>query len=401
MSSVEINTERAVGVAGLLDGQVAAAGRGITQLSTIGSNLDVATFTGPMETLLAEFVEDVTGAAAILRLRVEFASAADNRWSPAYYDHKVAEMDALLAQTHAGLDDGVGSSGAPSTWEHLTDWAATAFQGDGVPFGEGPGEFGGPAFVIGPPTQPHIEWDEDYIYDSESAGWRDHLSKAEWQAKLAGGRLLRGDLDDATQFYRHYWDNNGEHRTFDYEEAYVEDPNVRLAIDNEIIRAQHGAETFIVDGHTEFSITGDARVTTEAEYPATENWQKTIGGHQVWSSADVTVDGNTVTMVVTVHGEDYYNFNRGQSDIASQAPDDENGRFTEIGWAQPFPSSGAVERTVTWTVGDAPSATTIDGGSPERNPGREDNEIERDAGSPDRTSLPDNNRETGGTRVDG
>ncbi len=113
------------------------------------------------------------------------------------------------------------------------------------------------------------------------------------------------------------------------------------------------------------------------------------------------VDGDRVEMTVTVHGEDYYNFNRGQSDIATDLKDDENGRFTELGWAKPFPSSGTVVRTITWTLGDVATAETTSTGSPERNPGREDNEIGRSSGDPDRTSMPENNRETGGTRVDG
>ncbi|MCC2317924.1 hypothetical protein [Cellulomonas chengniuliangii] len=102
-------------------------------------------------------------------------------------------------------------------------------------------------------------------------------------------------------------------------------------------------------------MTGGATPTTS--YPVTENWQKTIGGYQQWSSADVAVSGGVVTMTVTVHAEDYYNFNRGQADIASNAPDDENGRFTEVGWAKPFPTTGTLTRTVTWPIGNPASAT--------------------------------------------
>ncbi len=54
---------------------------------------------------------------------------------------------------------------------------------------------------------------------------------------------------------------------------------------NEIARAQQGAEALIRAGNTSFSMTGDATGTTQGEYPKTENWQKTIGGYQQWSSA--------------------------------------------------------------------------------------------------------------------
>ena len=272
----------------------------------------------------------------------------------------------------------------------------SAFYGS-VEGGE-PGEPGGPGFVIGPPTRPGIEWDEDFEYDSASAGFSDHLARLEWQAKLRGGQLLKPGLDDATAMYQHYWDNNGDPIEFDYEEGYNEDSGIRLAVDNEIARAQQGAEALIRAGNTSFSMTGDATGTTQGEYPETENWQKTIGGYQQWSSAQVSLDGTTVTMEVVVHAEDHYNFNRDQSDIATGASDDENGRFTELGWARPFDSSGAVTRTVTWEFGEAAPPQTTESGDPQRNPGREDREDERESGDPDRPVVPDNNRDTGEPR---
>lgn len=69
----------------------------------------------------------------------------------------------------------------------------------------------------------------------------------------------------------------------------------------------------------------------------------------------MTRQGDTITMTVTVHAEDHYNFNPGQSDIASQTPDSENGRFTTVGLAKPFDSHGTYTRTVTWKVGQPPA----------------------------------------------
>ncbi|WP_196808235.1 EspA/EspE family type VII secretion system effector [Mycobacterium sp. URHD0025] len=266
---------------------------------------------------------------------------------------------------------------------------------DGKPAepGSNPGEPGGPEFVIGPPTKPDIPWDEDFDYNSAEPGLQDYLKRAEWEAKLAGGRLLRGDLDDATQMYRHYWDNDGKPIEFDYEEAYREDPGIRANVDDQVSRAQRGAEELIRAGNTSFSMTGDPNPTKN--YPTTENWQKAVGGYQQWSSADVKVEGNKVTMTVTVHAEDHYNFNRGQSDIGTGASDNENGRFTELGWARPFDSHGEVTRTVTWELGSAPSADQ--GTQPQFNPGREDRADGR--GSPGGVRPPDNNRNTGGVTL--
>lgn len=249
-------------------------------------------------------------------------------------------------------------------------------------------------FRIGPPSKPNITWDEDFEYDSKGAGFGDYVDRAKWMAKLRGGQLLRSDLDDATQMYRHFWDNNGDPIDVDLEEGYREDSGIQTSIDDEIARAKMGAEQLIGAGNRSFSMTGDAGLNST--YPTTENWAKTIGGHQLWSSADVQVDGSKVTMKVTVNAEDHYNFNRSQQDIATGAPDDDNGRFIELGWAKPFDSHGEITRTISWDLGDAAPGAGV--GDTERNPGREDREDDIGNGDPDRPILPDNNRDTGGWR---
>lgn len=249
-------------------------------------------------------------------------------------------------------------------------------------------------YRIGSPTRPTFTWDEDFVYGSKQAGARDWVARAKWMAMLNGGRL-KPDLDDATAAYAHYWDNTGAPLEIDYEEAVAEDPAVRRNVDDEIARAALGAEELIARGSTRFSMTGDGQATQH--YPQTENWQKAIGAYQQWSSADVWVEGDTVHMRVTIYAEDHYNFNRGQADIASGASDDENGRFTEIGWAKPFDSHGSVTREVTWPLGSPPPASAVDApaGDDQWNPGREDRADSR-PGSRDGDR---NNRDTGGARV--
>jgi hypothetical protein len=253
----------------------------------------------------------------------------------------------------------------------------------------GPNSGESDGFVIGPPTKPKIEWDEDFEYGSRGPELKDWRDRAEWQAKLVAGRLARPDLDDATAMYEHYWDNDGKPITFDYEEAFREDSGIRSNVNSEIARAQRSAEDLIRAGITSFSMTGNA-VPTQG-YPVTENWQKTVGGYKQWSSADVRVDGNTVTMEVTVHAEDHYNFNRGQADIGTGTPDEVNGRFTEVGWAKPFDSTGSLTRTITWELGSAP---TGEPGAPQFNPGREDR-IDGRGSAGSFPQWPSNNRATG------
>jgi len=333
------------------------------------------------------------------------------------YDTAVANARAALIarltreRAHAeqvldGVADGVaGMLGrGPNDEDWQTMSAAGALPAMPLPSvpGAGPGEPGGPQFVIGPPTTPSFTWDNDFPYDPDaSASIGDHLSWIKWMAKLRGGQALRSDLDDATQAYRHYMDGSGDPLWIDYEEAYNEDEAIRRAVDNEIISAQQWAERLARrSGQTSFSMTGDPSLASAlaGAYPSSENWQKTLGDHQIWSSADVRVDGNRVTMTVTVNAADHYNFNRDENDIATGASDNENGRFAELGWAKGFDTNGQVTREISWLLGEAGEGEVLDSGDPGRNPGREDREDERDSGDPDRPTRPDNDRDTGAPR---
>ncbi|MEN2739822.1 hypothetical protein ABCS02_18670 [Microbacterium sp. X-17] len=219
-------------------------------------------------------------------------------------------------------------------------------------------------FSLGPPKRPRIQWDEDFVYNSDAPTLGDHASSMKWKAMMRGGRLLRGrELADALATYEHYWSNTGDPFVIDFEKAYRDDPAIAGNIDDAITVARLSADAFAADGRTSFSITGNAGPA--GAYPDTENWQKAIGGYHQWTSADVAVTGDRATMTVTVHAEDYYNFNRGQADIASGESDDENGRFTEVGWARPFETTGEVVRTVTWTVGDPKSVKVTFPATPE------------------------------------
>ncbi|SDG51642.1 hypothetical protein SAMN05216553_108445 [Lentzea fradiae] len=235
-------------------------------------------------------------------------------------------------------------------------------------------------YRIGPPDRPDIKFDEDFVYDSKESTTGDHLDKAKWLTKLRGAQAL-GMMPDGTEMYEHYWKNTGEPKEFDYEKAYRDDSGIRQGVDSEITRAAAAAAELIRSGNTNFPMTGHASVAQP--YPTTENWQKAVGGYQVWSHSNVRVEGNKVTMEITVKAEDRYNFNRGQADIATGAGDDENGRFTEIGWAKPFDTHGTITRTVTWEVGPPPAGPTGEPGE-DREP--------RGSGR-DRGPTPDNPRE--------
>ncbi len=269
-------------------------------------------------------------------------------------------------------------------------------------FNEPPGQPGGSKFVLGDPTKPPLKWDEDFPYDPNAEPTRgDRLAWLRWEAKLKGADVIRPDLDDALAAYRHYRNGNGDPLTLDYEEAYREDPVVRKIVDSEIASARQAVERLAKESSlTSFKITGDATPSGElGGYPSTENWQKALGAHQVWSNADVQVHDGKITMMIVVNAEDRYNFNKGDADIATGTPDEENGRFAQLGWARSFDTHGTVVRTITWNIGD-PSAPSVDGtDSPQRNPDREDREDGRGSADNGRPVVPDDNPDSGESRV--
>ena len=275
---------------------------------------------------------------------------------------QIVQTGATGVQGHIDAYDAVLNSGAGQLG--LLGYAPKSSPDD-------PGQPGGARYTIGDPTRPPLKFDDDFVYDPNAkATLDDYKSWNEWGIKMRGARLLRSDLDDSLQLYGHYRDGTGTPMTVDYEEGYREDRNIRAAVDNEIAHATYWAEQIHGEtGRTSFSVTGDA--VQASPYPAEENWQKTLGGHTTWGSGNVRIEGNTATMEVTVHAEDRYNFNRGDEDIATKAPDDENGRFAELGWAKSFDVNGSVTRTVTWELGsDKPPV--VSGGETDRNPAGED-----------------------------
>lgn len=104
---------------------------------------------------------------------------------------------------------------------------------------------------------------------------------------------------------------------------------------------------------------------TPGDYVAWNEWMaKLRGDHQIYGTSNVVINGNQATMIITVRAEAMYNFNKDAADIATGAPDNENGRFSELGWAKGFATHGELERTVTWTIGEP--GTVAGGSGPDR-----------------------------------
>lgn len=258
--------------------------------------------------------------------------------------------------------------------------AARLFQSDGVGTGQpiqtlptGPDQ--SDPFHIGLPNPPIIKHDNGFLDQNapREPTLGDRLNLATWQAKLEVAEAIRPDLVDATAAYRHFLEGNGTDRTFSYERYVENDPSGQATLRNLIIDAQKNAEV-ISQGRSQFSITSDAYAANGNDarfpYPATENWQKAIGGHNVWTSADVQVTGTapnrSYSMQLTVNAEDRYNFNPGAADIATGTPDSDNGVFEITGLAHQYMNRGQLTRVVTWNEGDIAN-TQISDTEPGRN----------------------------------
>jgi len=208
---------------------------------------------------------------------------------------------------------------------------------------------------------------------------------AKWEGKLAVAKAAQGvpgaphnNIPDAIDTYDHFLHGNGKDHTVNYEKYLTEDPSGKTTLQNATRDLQAAAESYYKDAVAKdpslagkpltFQLTGSAigaGGTSGYPYPETENWQKAIGAHQLWTSATITVTPPAspggqpqFSMQETLHMEDRYNFNPGAQDIATGTPDAANGRFEQTGLAHQYMNYGTAQRNVTWNQGDAENATS-------------------------------------------
>ena len=125
-----------------------------------------------------------------------------------------------------------------------------------------------------------------------------------------------------------------------------------------ILRGEVGNWQNLTPGSQAFSLTGgqiSCGSTSLFPYPATENWQKAIGGHVIWLSGDVSVTdrkGETwLALDMVLHAEDRYNFNPDSNDIATGISDNANGVFEITGLAKQFTQTAELQRQIEWKYG--------------------------------------------------
>lgn len=263
------------------------------------------------------------------------------------------------------------------------------------------------SYSVGPPSRPQIHYDNGFLQnpndpkdetplptraptDAERDAYDEQVRKARLAlaAIKAGVPWAPGDaghalkLPDGVEAYNHFLTGDGADSSFSYDKFVNDDASGKVILQNAIGDTQRSAEDIYnqmlaqdpsLAGKTvKFQITGGPIPVGSGEeglagrypYPDTENWQKAIGAHEIWNSAEVTVtppsspSGKpTFTMKYTLHGEDRYNFNPGAHDIATGQPDSDNGRFEVSGLAKQYMNYGALDRNVSWTAGDIAGST--------------------------------------------
>lgn len=247
---------------------------------------------------------------------------------------------------------------------------------------------GAAVFVEGAPRRPDIKHDHGFLDDGkgnidnskrQSPTDKDRAHKEVWQALLGAAMTFKKDeLKDANDAYKHFLvDNNGTPMTVRYNGFLTEDTNGKTVLASAIDDTRTGvldvfdakfAKPATVAGRQTLRVTSSAvtvgRVLPDLRYPYpdSENWQKAIGGHALWLSAEATIDSNpaaktrAVEIKMTLHAEDMYNFNPGGADVATNQKDEENGRFEITGLGTEFLQTGTATRTITFTVPNAKQA---------------------------------------------
>lgn len=236
----------------------------------------------------------------------------------------------------------------------------------------------GARYRLGSPIRPSsIIFDNGFLdkFKPRKPTADDYLALAKWQLKLQVAEQVRPDLVEACRAYRHFLTGSGLARTFSYEAYVYNDDSGTTTLANAMLDIQDGAEIIWEADKTvsSFSLTGgqiSCGANTLFPYPATENWQKAIGGHVIWLSGDAKVadrkGAKWLVLDMVLHAEDRYNFNPGAKDIATGIPDSDNGIFEITGLAKQYTQTATLKRRIEWQYGTLGSGSTSTASMPWR-----------------------------------
>lgn len=185
-------------------------------------------------------------------------------------------------------------------------------------------------------------------------------------------RECGGEQPEANKAYRHFLFGDGKPRTVDYEK-YIEQEEHGRAVVTTIAKDFIGHVERIGKNRSGFSVTSKKMYAVGGQHevikgPKTTNWDRTIGAHQIWVSANIAVEVVAAKIVyaadVTFHMEDQYNFNPGQRDKRTHLKDEQNGMLELSGYGKQYMTYATFYRKLTWTSGDVQSAIITGPGGP-------------------------------------
>lgn len=225
-------------------------------------------------------------------------------------------------------------------------------------------------YSIGEPSRPSIKHDNGHLdnYKKRDPTVQDRVRFEKWRILLIGSELSctarigssidlcnKEDMVDANEAYRHFLFGNGADRLFDYERFLKMDASAADLIKNLISDFKKHVEVIGVD-RLKFSVTSEAFTVGRggiAPYPSTANWQKAIGAHFLWVSANIYVSAAASGIIryhaeIKIHVEDRYNFNPGSIDIATGIPDSDNGTLEITGLAHQYTQYSTIVRNCEW-----------------------------------------------------
>lgn len=225
-------------------------------------------------------------------------------------------------------------------------------------------------YSLGSAKRPSIVHDNGFLdkYAPREPTIADRIAFQKWRAILIGsetlcnadsGKLLEKcsyeNLSDANAAYRHFLYGNGADKIINYQNYLSQDESGKNLNIDLISDLKTHAEVIGKD-RKKFSITSQeyfVGINAFGRYPSTVNWQKAIGAHVVWVSADINItatkEGDIIyDAVIVIHAEDRYNFNPGSNDIATGIPDSDNGIFEVTGLAKQYTTYGTATQNLMW-----------------------------------------------------
>ena len=216
------------------------------------------------------------------------------------------------------------------------------------------------SYRLGEASRPNIYHDNGHLdkHSTREPTPADRALFAGWVAALEASEAARPWLVDAHSAYRHFLFGKGKDRRVAYDRYIANDPAgqklLKLVVADFIFHAEK-----IGENRKNFSLTSNVFGVGPgkfAPHPLTENWVKTLGQHVFWVSATVIVSVNRESKIrmdaeLLIRAEDKYNFNPGDSDIATGIPDSANGRFEVCGLANQYMNYGEIRRMISWTKG--------------------------------------------------